>query len=123
MLTKRNLANYPKRGEIFTANLSPSFGRKMHKKRPVLVISNNMLNQTLPTVVIIPFSSIVPTYIGPDVVKFSSQKGLDRPSALIINQIRAIDKERLIKRLGEITKEKLLEVEAALGVVLSLYSN
>lgn len=114
---------YPKRGEIFIADLSPSLGHEIHKKRPVLVVSNNTLNKTLPTVVIIPFSSIIPPYIGPDVVPFVSQKGLDKKSALIVNQIRSIDKERLRKKLGSIPKGKTKEIEEALKIVLGFYSN
>lgn len=117
---KKALVKYPKRGEIFVANLNPSFGREIHKKRPVLVISNNILNQILPTVIIIPFSSIVPRFIGPDIVKIKSQKGLDKPSAIIINQLRSIDKERLVKKVGKLSKTNLEEVKDAIKIVLDL---
>ena len=120
MPTKRSSISYPKRGQILISNLSPGFGHEMHKKRPILVISNNILNKTLPTVVVIPFSSIVPRFIGPDVVVFESQKGLEKKSALIVNQIRAIDKTRLGKKIGTISKAKIAEVERALSVALKL---
>ncbi|OGE26903.1 hypothetical protein A3C26_03890 [Candidatus Daviesbacteria bacterium RIFCSPHIGHO2_02_FULL_39_12] len=83
--------NYPKRGEIYIADLNPAFGREIHKKRPVLIISNNMINQIYPLVIAIPFSSIVPEFVGADVVKFTGQKGLNKASALIVNQIKSID--------------------------------
>lgn len=121
MPTKKHLKTYPKRGEIFIADLNPSLGHEIHKKRPVLVVSNNILNQTLPTVVVIPFSSIIPQFIGPDIVPFSSQKALDKKSALIVNQIRAIDKQRLKEKVSSISKGKIKEVEEALKIVLDFY--
>lgn len=118
MPTKKLKTNYPKRGEIFVADLSPSLGHEIHKKRPVLIISHNSLNQTLSTVVVLPFSSITPQFIGPDIVVFISQKGLDKKSALIVNQIRAIDKKRLVEKVGIISKIRMQEVEGALKIVL-----
>lgn len=112
-------STYPKRGDIFIANLDPAFGREIHKKRPILVISNNTLNQTLPTVVMIPFSSIIPQFIGPDVIKISALKStLDKESVLITNQIRAIHKERLVKKIGRLSQNLLEEVEQALKITL-----
>lgn len=120
MPMRKTLVRYPKRGEIFVANLNPAFGREIHKKRPVLVISKNILNQILPTVIIVPLSSIVPQFIGPDVVKVNSQKGLDKPSAIIINQLRSIDKDRLVKKVGRLSKTNLEQVEEAIKTVLDM---
>lgn len=111
---------YPKRGEIYLADLNPGFGQEIHKKRPVLIISTNALNRTLPTVVIIPYSSVVPQFVGLDVVIFLSQGGLDKKSALIVNQIRSVDKVRLDKKIGKISKAKLSEVEESLKIVLGI---
>ncbi len=112
---------FPRRGEVFTADLNPAFGREIHKKRPILIVSNNTLNQTLPTVIMAPFSSIIPEFIGPDVILIKDPKiGLDKDSAIIINQIRSIDKSRLIKKVGTLSKIKLEEVEDALRIVLGL---
>lgn len=116
----QSLKNYPKRGEIYIANLDPAFGREIHKKRPVLIISNNNLNRVLPTVIMVPFSSIVPKDIGPDFVSFFNQQGLDKESTLVVNQLSAIDQIRLIKKIGKISKSKILEVEEALKLVLGL---
>lgn len=111
---------YPKRGEIYIANLDPAFGREIHKKRPVLIISLNNLNQILPTVIMIPFSSIVLKDMGPDLVDFKNQKGLNKDSTLVVNQLGAIDKVRLLKKIGKISKNKMQEVEEAVKLVLGL---
>lgn len=111
---------YPKRGEIYLTDLDPGFGREIHKKRPVLIVSTNALNKTLPTVIVIPYSSIIPQFVGYDVVVFLSQKGLDKKSALIVNQVRSVDKVRLGKKIGRVSKLKLAEVEDSLKVILGI---
>lgn len=89
--------DYPKRGHIYIADLDPAYGREIHKKRPILIISNDNINQIYPTVIAIPFSSIVPHFLGPDVVKFTNQKGLHKQSALIVSQITSIDSVEYLK--------------------------
>jgi mRNA interferase MazF len=114
------LKNYPKRGEVFIADLNPGFGREIHKKRPVLVVSNNILNQNLSTIIMIPLSSIIPEFIGPDVVKIEKIIGLDKESVLIVNQIRSIDQARLVKRVGILSQDKIEQVEEALQITLGM---
>lgn len=118
MQMQKSGESYPKRGEIYIADLKPSFGREIGKARPALIISDNALNKVLPTVIVIPFSSIVPQDIGPDFVKFSNQKGLKKTSVLVVNQLGAIDKIRLIEKIGRISKQRLSEIENALKLVL-----
>ena len=120
MPTQRLPNSYPKRGEVYIANLDPGFGKEIHKKRPVLVISANILNQQAFSIVIIPFSSIVPQLLTPDMVKVPQLEGLEKNSVILVDKIRAIDKERLVKKIGTISKEKLLEVEDSLKFVLDL---
>lgn len=120
MQMQKSGKSYPKKKEIFIADLDPGYGREIRKKRPVLIASSDSFNQAFPTVVIIPFSSIIPGFVGPDVIKFSRQKGLEKESALITTQIRSIDKDRLIKKIGKISKQKFLEVEEAVKLVLGL---
>jgi len=120
MPTKKSLIVYPKRGSIYIANLDPALGREMRKKRPILVISENTLNQALFTIVVIPFSSLIPAFVGLDLVVFKKQTGLDKKSVLIVNQLRAIDKSRLVSKAGLISSAKMQEVEAAIRAVLGL---
>lgn len=120
MPTKKSLIVYPKRGSIYIANLDPALGREMRKKRPILVISENTLNQALSTIVVIPFSSLIPAFVGLDLVVFKKQTGLDKKSVLIVNQLRAIDKSRLVSKAGLISSAKMQEVEAAIRAVLGL---
>lgn len=119
MLTQKPLRNYPKRGEIYIADLDPAFGREIYKKRPVLIISNNLINQNSFHIISVPFSSIVPEVMGPDMIKVSI-KELSKESVILTNQIISIDKVRLLKKVRKISKQKIQEVEKALKLVLEL---
>ena len=112
--------NYPKRGEIYVADLDPAFGKEIHKKRPVLVISDNAFNQATPHAIIIPSSSIVPANLSPEIVSIGKPKSFDKESVLIPLYIRSIDQSRLINKIGKVSKQKLLEVEEAIKLVLGI---
>ena len=120
MLMQKLSDKYPKRGEIFIADLDPSFGRELHKKRPVLIISNDNINQGTSNVIIIPASTQFPKTPGPEMILIDKQEGLDKQSALLPIFIRSIDQERLIKKIGTISKTKMQEVEESTKLVLSL---
>ena len=119
---RKNLKRYPKRGEIYIADLNPAFGREIHKKRPVLVISSDVINKNFPTVIMLPFSSIMPLGIGVDTIKVPKKAGLDKDSVILATQIRSIDKSRLVAKVGKLSGEKLEEVEDSLKLVLGMVS-
>lgn len=110
------------RGEIWTTNLlEGGVGFEISKKRPGLVISSNNINSKSPIVIIIPISSQISQVIGPERVLLPKKEaGLEKDSMLLVYQLRAIDKTRLGKKVGKISKEKIKEVEEALRLVLSL---
>ena len=121
MQTQKSLTNYPKRGEIFIVDLNPGLGREIHKKRPCLVISGNVANTQSPHVVIIPVSSQIPKLIGMEMILVGKTEGLAKRSVVLPLYIRSIDQNRLVKKIGEISKNKLEEVEEALRLILDLY--
>lgn len=120
MQTQKLSSDYPKRGQLYVANLDPGFGREVHKIRPVLIISNNSLNKIADHVIIIPASSIVPYILSDEMVSLGKPESFDQESVLLPLYIRSIDKERLIKKLGRISKGKLSEVENCLKLVLGI---
>lgn len=109
-----------KRGDIWTVDLNPGYGREIHKKRPVLIISNDIVHDNTNHVLIIPLSSQVPQKIGIEMVLIGKNEGLDKESVILPIFVRSIDKDRIIKKIGRISEEKLQEVEKALKLVLSL---
>lgn len=107
------------RGEIWLTNFDPAFGTELHKNRPAFIISSNGVNKHHLRVIVIPIST--KNYTGLSVVKVTSKgSGLDKESVILPTEIRAIDKVRLIKRLGKISKVKLKETEEAVKLVLGL---
>src|SRR3989338_7780868 len=108
------------RGQIWIADLNPGFGVEIRKRRPVLVISNNTLNRNWPRIIVIPFSSqIYPLSPGKILIP-KDICGIDRKSILLTKEVRSIDKVRVVKKIGVLPKEKFLEVEESLKLVLGI---
>lgn len=109
-----------KRGQIWITDFNPGFGQEIHKKRPSLIVSIDLLNKNLPTVVVIPLSSQI-GLLGPEKILLSKHiTRLDKDSVVLTPSVRAIDKERLIKKIGTIPQEKMMEVEESLKLVLGM---
>lgn len=112
--------DFPKRGDIWLVSLEPVVGHEIGKTRPSLVISNNRNNQFADTVTVLPITSktekIYPfeTYISKEETK------LTKDSKVKSNQIRTLDKKRLVKFLSRISEKKLSEVEQATLVHLGI---
>ncbi len=96
------------RFEVYLVNLNPTIGHKIKKTRPCVIISPNEINHNISTVIVAPMTSKgnqYPTRIS------STFHG--KPGQIVIDQIRTIDKLRLIKRIGiisPITQKKILQV-------------
>lgn len=106
-----------KRGEIYIADLTASEGSEQNGVRPVLVIQNDKGNTYAPTVIIAPISSRMHKAAFPTHVVL---KGMQRPSFAALEQIRTIDKRRLIKQIGRIDDTTQSRVNHAIRVSLSV---
>lgn len=84
-----------KRFEVWLVNLDPTIGREIRKTRPCLIISPDVTNKYLDTVTAAPMTSIIKTY--PTRVTCVFQK---RQGQVVLDQIRTVDKIRLVKKLG-----------------------
>jgi mRNA interferase MazF len=96
------------RFDVYIVNLDPTQGRKIHKTRPCLIISPDEMNRHIGTVIIAPMTTKGRDYPTRINLTFQGRKG-----QIILDQIRTIDKARLIKRLGKIDKntaQKVLEL-------------
>ena len=96
---------------IFLANLDPVIGSEQGKTRPVLVISEEEINQILPVVNILPLTSRkADRRIYPNEVLIpAGTGGLEKDSIVLCHQIRTIDKRRLIRAIGKIEDLELQE--------------
>ncbi len=109
------------RGDIFLVNLDPVKGSEQGKTRPCVVIQNDLGNQYSPVTIIACITSKTGGKAYPTNVFIAAKEtGLDYDSLVILNQIRTVDKSRLVKKVGAVSQAKMLEVDAALRISLDL---
>ncbi len=109
-----------KRGEIWLVNLDPTVGHEIRKSRPAVIIQNDIGNKYSPITIIAPLTSQRTDTVFPFEVLLTREEGLDKPSKALLNQIRAIDKSRLVKRLGKVNDDALEKVNEAIKISLGL---
>ena len=93
-----------KQYQIVLVNLDPTLGSEIQKTRPCVIISPNEMNDNLKTVVIAPMTSSSRKYPTRVKVKHNSQEGW-----VVIDQIRTIDKIRIVKKFGSLTEKEIHE--------------
>ena len=103
-----------KRGEIFLVNFDPTVGAEAKKTRPALVVSNDINNAHSPIVSISPITSNVTRVYSFEVEIPPGTGGLRTRSKVMINQTRTVDKIRLIKKLGHLPEQIMMDVNRAL---------
>lgn len=109
------------RGDIYLAALDPVIGREIAKTRPVVVVSNNLNNKYGGTVTVLPLTSKRLKKVYP--FELLLQKGsanLPKESKVKADQIRTLDKRRLIKRFGRLTEEQISLIDEAIKIHLAL---
>ena len=110
-----------RRGDIVLVNLEPIKGREQGGIRPCLIIQNNIHNQYSPVVIIAAITSKKFTKEFPTNVVISKQESkLDKNSTILLNQIRTLDKRRIVKKLSCLDNEIMKKVNLALKISLEL---
>lgn len=104
------------RGEVYWIHLDPTIGSEIHNKRPCVLIGANPLNRARRTVVVVPLSSS--GLVRPPLT--IAVKCLGRDVVAVCDQIRAVDKSRLLERAGELDAGDLRAIEDGLRQVLCL---
>ena len=108
-----------KQYDIWLADLNPRRGTEPGKTRPVVIVQTDLLNELHPSSVICPIT----TNVKPDIelLRVHLRKELlHKPSDILVDQVRAIDNQRLLKRLGQLTKEQRDTLKNNLRIVLDL---
>ena len=112
-----------KRGGLYLAALDPTIGHEISKTRPVLVISNDKNNSFSGTVTVLPITSKSIEKVYPFEVGVQKGKGnLPKDSKIKSDQIRTLDKKRLIKTIGMLSDEDMILVGKAVKIHLELGS-
>ena len=94
-----------RRFDVFLINLDPTVGHEIKKTRPCLVISPDEMNRHISTIIVAPMTTKGRNYPTRVQCTFQGKRG-----QIVLDQIRTIDKERFVKRLGKISKRAQMEV-------------
>jgi mRNA interferase MazF len=105
--------------DIYLVNLNPSMGSEQRGMRPVVIISGNAMNDYFSICIVCPISSNIKNYKGCLVLKKNPANGLNQDSEIITFQVRALSKERLIKKIGEITSDELAVIKKGLMEIMT----
>lgn len=111
-----------KQSEVWLIDLDPTKGAEIQKKRPAIIVNDNILGK-LPLKVVVPITDWKDRYgIAPWMVKLepNAQNGLSKESAVDCFQVRSLSQERLIKKLGFVDENTLEEIKEALKKVFSM---
>lgn len=104
---------------IYIANLNPRFGTEPGKKRPVVVVQTNLLNNNHPSTIICPVTTNI--IKGSTILRVHLSKkesNLKKDSDILVDQIRAIDNRRLIKKVGELSEKHKEQLSNNLKILL-----
>jgi mRNA interferase MazF len=109
-----------KRGSVWLVSLEPVIGREIGKTRPAIIISNDLNNKYAETVTVIPITSSVSKVYPFEVFLSKGTANLPKDSKVKCNQIRTVDKRRLVKQIGVLFQDKIKEIEKALLIHLGM---
>ena len=109
------------RGEIYFADLDPIKGSEQGGVRPVLILQNDTGNRFAPTLIVAPLTSREKKKIlQPTHVLLKGIPGLTMASVVVLEQIKTLDKKRILHYVGHVSKGQMQEVEVALKKSLDL---
>lgn len=108
------------RGEIYYADLNPVVGSEQGGIRPVLILQNEVGNWFSPTVIVAAVTAKGGKARLPTHVPVGTGCGLRQPSLVLAEQVRTIDKSRLLERVGMLPPEKQEQVDRALRISFAL---
>ena len=104
-----------KRGEIYYANLNPVIGSEQGGRRPVLILQNDIINKHSPVTIVAAITSNRDKVYLPNDIAIEPAC-LPLPSAVLLGQIRTIDKNRLTDYVGRLDKETMGKVDKAIVI-------
>ena len=108
-----------KQYDIWLADLNPTRGTEPGKTRPVVIVQTDLLNESHPSTLVCPVTSKVNAEI--QLLRVHLKKGqLDKPSDVLVDQVRAIDNKRFIKKLSKLSKEQVQTLKTNIRIVLDL---
>jgi len=118
---RKATSDQPRRGEIYLVRFDPAEGAEIKKTRPALILQNDIGNRYSPTTIVAAISSQFTEFLYPvEVLIRAPEGGLATDSTVRLDQIRTLDKQRLLRRLGRLSAATLQAVDQALLISLGL---
>lgn len=109
------------RGDIVWCNFNPAVGSEQAGVRPAVVVLNDRANRSSPCTVVVPFTTKMPQKLFPShVLVPAGVGGLTQDSVAMCEQVRVIDKSRIIRALGQLDAARLAEFDNALRATMDL---
>ena len=108
------MVTYPRRDEVWLIGLDPSKGTEIKKTRPCLVISPDEMNEPLQIVLVAPMTTTLRTYPTRVSVTFRNKTG-----QIALDQLRAVDRQRLVRRLGVVSTKT---ADAVSNVLMEMFA-
>ena len=109
----------PQRGQVWRVSLDPTIGHEVKKTRPAIIVTNDVYNTHNWVVLIMPLTSR-DTAEYDQVLIQPPEGGLANPSVTLPDQLRAVDRSRLVEHLGDLTPDTIDKVDNSLYIVLDL---
>ena len=108
------MAVVAKRFDVYLVNLDPTIGSEIRKKRPCVVVSPDEMNRHIQTVIVAPMTTKGQPYPTRVLCMFQGKRG-----QIVLDQIRTVDRARLVKRLGALTEGPSSAVLEVLGAMFA----
>ncbi len=120
-MERKCAVTHPKRGEVYLVCFDPTVGAEIRKTRPALIIQNDIGNSHSRLTIVAAISSQFDNTLYPtEVLVQPPEGGLREPSVVMLNQIRSVDKQRLVTKLGRLTPERMTLIDHALHISIGL---
>jgi mRNA interferase MazF len=111
----------PRRGEVYLVNFDPTVGAEIKKTCPALIVQNDVANQHSPITIVAAITSQFSLPLYPtEMLIAAPEGGLSMDSVVLLNQIRSIDAQRLVKRLGRLKPQTMQAVDTAIEISFGL---
>jgi len=110
-----------KQYDIWIADLNPRFGTEAGKTRPVVIVQTDLLNKYHPSTIICPITTNV--NLDAEILRVHLRKGsakLKEDCDIMIDQVRAIDNKRLLKKIGELNQDQINFIKSNLEIIFDL---
>lgn len=108
------------KGDLVLINFNPSKGQEMGKLRSAVVVSNDQDNELLPTIIVVPLSTLLLDDAMPYRLRIKARDRLLKDSDACVNEVRALSKVRVMETLGRLSASELKQLVSCLCQILSV---